>query len=1678
MTVRSEDQKAKPKEPDSPFPGPRPYAKAESTTYSGRDALRDELVLTILAKRTAVVVGSSGAGKSSLLNAGVVPYLEDRHNFVSVAVSAWAKPQGAQQNSPSNVFPADKKPTTPAQIAHGDGRDTLLAKSVMKHAEYVLGIIKKEIGFKRPPLVPFTSDELTPSGDAPPLPSEAALIWKKLEGELAEILRWFETSFPGCSLLIVLDQFEDLLSTQRDPAVIQGFIRWLAPLFLTPPPFLYSVVALRDDYLGRMQEHGRWYGLRSDGSIVINQMTIGELRRAAQDAIRKWQHAQRKQPLGDTSPQRWQEEPLPAPWDDSTLPGILNSALANAETEYDLEHSIVPATSVQIICSQIWQQVEVAKQPVSTVLNGRVLWESYFPRAFQAALQQGTEHAPTAQKAQDVQTPQREEDVQKLLTEVFIKGKDREHVTEARVKSQLPKDRWTDTQVSDLLNSLEKCGLVSEFFIEENSIYKLSHEQLVPPLNDLHARIQRRRKLKNVFVWISIVLFPALIVFGVYWHNKLKHEEAVRNEAIETETKRKEKEEKDNAARKRIIQEKFDQASTQQCNSSLLRSAIRSAKGGDYQSSYPMLSLVEKPGTDDEWMPIAYDHASVRHPIYSFRETTGKETYDGVIFSQSGDYFATRIATHQDSPRYRFIAYDGEHARPINGNLSGSWITLSKDKGTVAVCSDSKIHVQSNDGTLAATLVIDRPEPIRQALFFGEKGPGLLITTAPEAPALDSAMPTKHEGKPAAGKTAVYRADLRDRLFKTKLVATVQFPTIAAFECAHGHALLVGESRAAVLWHQSIEKVTGDRTQMGKIERKSGFQNVSCATQRGYVVYWGKNEIETLSLTDKPNIEPCGGPLTFSGQSINDVALSRSGDYLAVLLASGKLSIFESSSPASLNKASGAQKNRLSEHSESGLCPKNRENKLWKLLRELTPVCADTTRPNKNREPNKQNSVRISFNGDQIAVKCAESPSVINIFDRISEQWYSLRHNQQKDEDVVFFNFFPKDGRAHLATVSKSTVHLWNLRSIGKVTQPVPPKDLQNSASVGPPFVALRAAESDGPAVIYQDQTGNVREQPLQSAALKADASHTENGQPDVKTRAYEHLVTDASGRWTAGLVRATSKDASATIELFSTGPTKPPPLQVSGKVTAFLPYVVGAPSQSVGLLVALCDGRIEDHRIRYDAVQKNWVTSSDPCWIPGAIARKTNDTKRYCEFSGHGQILKKRAEKADSKFLAQFGKTAAGIDYSQCPNAATALTIAPSIHEVGTDGKAIDSIPCLAIGYANGDIEALQLGSAGEKLLAPNLNEDRRPVAALAFSPKAGRLAATFKEAARPKRLDAGTPATSPVLVFTLPPLGNGYLAIDRRWERDPPPLTGVYAVRLIDLDRLIVATKGMLHVYNLNESVWPMERLQLPIPDDLQTLDAIIFGDKLLFAGRGINNSLRVWEIPQSTAYMTQEISNRTYSISSICTRVAELPGCGPRNTEGNANDSNYSQRAEFATKVVPQYQKCLDAQKREPVTQGYKGIESPPGSARPQPGRPGQRPATLAPASGSTAAPTGPPQAETSALPPAPPIGQPGGPQPGPKQLGEPATETTSEKPAESAATPPPTGATGSPGGGGPPAGATGGSKPEGGPPHPSAGSPVPPTGSPVAPANGVAPSPTEGRPGKDATKDGPSTGPSSP
>jgi energy-coupling factor transporter ATP-binding protein EcfA2 len=228
----------------SPFPGLRPFREEEEYLFFGRDSQVDMMVDKLAAKRFLAVVGTSGSGKSSLVNCGLRPAL--RRGVMASAGSAWRM----------------------AQFRPGGDPIKALARALAQ------------------PGVLFTGLDF--GGEALEGMIEATLEMSKLG-----VVDLFEQAQPSGqdNLLLIVDQFEELFrykTTQpsafssephRTEEASIAFVNLLLEAARSEYS-IYVVLTMRSDFLG---DCARFSGLPeavNEGQYLVPRLTREE-RRAA-----------------------------------------------------------------------------------------------------------------------------------------------------------------------------------------------------------------------------------------------------------------------------------------------------------------------------------------------------------------------------------------------------------------------------------------------------------------------------------------------------------------------------------------------------------------------------------------------------------------------------------------------------------------------------------------------------------------------------------------------------------------------------------------------------------------------------------------------------------------------------------------------------------------------------------------------------------------------------------------------------------------------------------------------------------------------------------------------------------------------------------------------------------------------------------------------------------------------------------------------------------------------------------------------------------------------------------------------------------------------------------------------------------------------------------------------------
>ncbi|WP_413760748.1 helix-turn-helix domain-containing protein [Streptomyces sp. MMBL 11-3] len=231
----------------SPYRGLSAFTAQDTEWFFGRERTSAALLDRVFERvdlGPLMLVAPSGSGKSSLLNAGLVPLL--RGGSLPMAGSA----QWAVVALTPTAHPLQELLDCVAKVLGTD-----------------LGITTDDLA-RDPHLLLRAVDSLT---DGPPA----------ADGDRG----------PRNRLVLLVDQFEEVFTLCADESERRAFIRVLSLSAAAgttgrrsteqePPPAAVVVLGLRADFCGRCLEHPELAAAFGDGLFVLGPMTVGELRTA------------------------------------------------------------------------------------------------------------------------------------------------------------------------------------------------------------------------------------------------------------------------------------------------------------------------------------------------------------------------------------------------------------------------------------------------------------------------------------------------------------------------------------------------------------------------------------------------------------------------------------------------------------------------------------------------------------------------------------------------------------------------------------------------------------------------------------------------------------------------------------------------------------------------------------------------------------------------------------------------------------------------------------------------------------------------------------------------------------------------------------------------------------------------------------------------------------------------------------------------------------------------------------------------------------------------------------------------------------------------------------------------------------------------------------------------------
>jgi hypothetical protein len=209
--------------PRNPFVGPLPFERKDADLFFGRVGEVQELVSRIVANRVVVLYAASGAGKTSLLNAGVLPLLEREERFEVLPSARFSR----------------------VAVADDAGRSV---ENVYVYTT-LLNWSERAVTLSEP-------SELTPEPSE--APASAATSAVTAETTLGDFLttRGHLRDARGRPLprVVVFDQFEEIFTVNPEYwEHREEFFRELADA-LDADRYLRVVLALREDYVAQLEQ--------------------------------------------------------------------------------------------------------------------------------------------------------------------------------------------------------------------------------------------------------------------------------------------------------------------------------------------------------------------------------------------------------------------------------------------------------------------------------------------------------------------------------------------------------------------------------------------------------------------------------------------------------------------------------------------------------------------------------------------------------------------------------------------------------------------------------------------------------------------------------------------------------------------------------------------------------------------------------------------------------------------------------------------------------------------------------------------------------------------------------------------------------------------------------------------------------------------------------------------------------------------------------------------------------------------------------------------------------------------------------------------------------------------------------------------------------------------------------
>jgi hypothetical protein len=228
----------------NPFPGLRPFETKESYLFFGREGQSEELLKRLRQSRLLALVGTSGSGKSSLVRAGLVPYLHG--GLLPNAGSQWRVA----------IFRPGENPIR--NLAEALYAPDVIGRTNSSEEEAARDLTLLEVRLRR---------------------SGLGLI------EVVRLARLPEAQ----NLLVVIDQFEEIfrfVDASGQPGDDAAFVKLILEAARQTEEPIYVALTMRSDFIGDCSQFRDLPEAVAAGLYLIPRMTRDQQRAAIEQPVR------------------------------------------------------------------------------------------------------------------------------------------------------------------------------------------------------------------------------------------------------------------------------------------------------------------------------------------------------------------------------------------------------------------------------------------------------------------------------------------------------------------------------------------------------------------------------------------------------------------------------------------------------------------------------------------------------------------------------------------------------------------------------------------------------------------------------------------------------------------------------------------------------------------------------------------------------------------------------------------------------------------------------------------------------------------------------------------------------------------------------------------------------------------------------------------------------------------------------------------------------------------------------------------------------------------------------------------------------------------------------------------------------------------------------------------------